>query len=124
MPTSASDLLAENLRESNACLEFWIASLVPDSPATRTCTRAATPQQMAGLLSELMRAGQALQELPAEKSAGLERELEAYRRNVDHLRELLPAMHAVLLGEQARLEQERRRVESSVEWARRSRLTL
>jgi len=50
--------------------------------------------------------------------------LSAYRKQVERLRVLLPSIHQTLLGERARLEQERARVTSTAEWARRSRQTL
>ena len=81
-------------------------------------------EQMAGLLSELMRAGAGLRSLPREQSPELEQELSVYRKNVDRLRELMPSIHATLLQERARLENERGRLESAAEWARSSRQTL
>jgi hypothetical protein len=122
MPLAAAEL-AENFQQTNARLAFFLDSLLPDltpDPARR----AATPQQMAALLSELMRAGQWLRSLPSEKDAELEQELSEYRKQVERLRTLLPSIQQTLLGERARLEQERAQVVSAGEWARRSRLTL
>jgi len=79
---------------------------------------------MAGLLSELMRAGEWLRALPAERDAELAEELTAYRSNVERVRELLPSIHSTLLQARARLEQERTRVEAAAEWTRRSLQTL
>ena len=62
--------------------------------------------------------------MPQERNAALEQELSDYRQNVEQLRELLPLIHRTLLNERARLEQERARVESAAEWARRSHQTL
>ena len=124
MPVLAHDLLAQKLHDSNARLGFWLDSITPDSPASPAPTRPVTPQQMSGLLSELMRAGQWLRNLPEEKDAELGEELSAYRRNVERIRELLPSIHSTLLCERARLEQERTRVEAAAEWMRRSRQTL
>ncbi len=117
----AQNKLAQNLHETNRRLRFWLDSLVPD----RARPGAATPQQMAGLLSELLRAGEWLRAgLPREKGPELETELGNYRRNVERLRELLPFIQALLLREKARLETERARVECAAEWARGSRSTL
>jgi len=120
--------LAQNFHETNARLAFFLDSLIPDLPPSELLLNpppyAATPHQMAALLSELMRAGQWLRSLPREKDATLERELSAYRKQVERLRVLLPSIHQTLLGERARLEQERARVVSTAEWARRSRQTL
>lgn len=123
MSSVPSQRLAENLRETNSRLCFWLESLAPGQ-AQPPAGRAATPQQMNGLLSELMRAGEWLRHLPSEKDAALERELSAYRQNVERLRDLLPLIHSTLLRERARLEQERARIESAAEWARRSSQTL
>jgi hypothetical protein len=128
--------LAQNFHGTNARLAGFLDSLLPDrdpselplnlpsGKPSHLAPRAATPQQMAGLLSELMRAGQWLRSLPREKDATLELELSQYRRQVERLRSLLPSIHQTLLRERARLEQERVRVVSAGEWARRSRQTL
>jgi hypothetical protein len=130
MPPSAS--LTQNFHETNARLAGLLDSLLPDPlPAhgltlLRPSPRAATPRQIAALLSELMRAGQGLRSLPipSERDAALERELSQYRKQVERLRALLPSIHGTLLGERARLEQERGQVVSAAEWAHRSRETL
>ncbi|MFZ0954991.1 MAG: hypothetical protein WAN60_01510 [Candidatus Sulfotelmatobacter sp.] len=119
----AQDQLAQNLQGTNRRLRFWLESLFPG----RESPSAATPQQMAGLLSELLRAGEWLRRgLPQEqeRDAELQSELGHYRRNVLRLRELLPSIQKVLLHEKARLEAERARVECAAEWARGSRRTL
>jgi hypothetical protein len=124
MPLLARDELSQSLHETTARLGLWLDSLVPHPAQPDAPPCAATPQQMAGLLSELMRAGQWLRALPAEKDPELEQELSDYRKNVERLRGLMPFIHATLLQERARLEQERGRVASAAEWARRSRQTL
>jgi ABC-type nitrate/sulfonate/bicarbonate transport system substrate-binding protein len=124
MPLIAPQTLAQNLHETNARLGLWLDSLVVDSAGAAPQARAATPQQMAGLLSELMRAGEWLRDLPVAKDEAVEQELSVYRKNVERLRDLLPAIHGALLRERVRLEQERARVESAAEWARGSRQTL
>jgi hypothetical protein len=120
MPVLAPDLLAQNLHETNSRLGLLLDSFAPD----RAQPRPATPQQMASLLSELMRAGEWLRGMPSGKDAAVETELCEYRKNVERLRELLPSIQTALLGERARLEQERARVESAAAWARSSRQTL
>ena len=124
MPPLPCFELIESFHQTNGRLRFWLDSITPAEAQTATEVRAATPQQMAGLLSELMRAGQRLRTLPAEKGAELELELTEYRKNVERLRDFLPAIYNALLRERARLEQERARVQSAAEWARRSRQTL
>jgi hypothetical protein len=145
MPALAPAELSQTLHETNVRLRFWLDSLTPGATPPNTMPaipvvplpdqpRAATPQQMAGLLSELMRAGQCLRALPKEgegeggghdeKDAALGQELSQYRTSVERLRALLPSIHHTLLEERARLEQERARVRSAAEWASRSRQTL
>ena len=122
MSQLASAALTQNLREANSRLGFWLDSLTADSHDSPPC--AASPQQMAGLLSELMRTGEWLRRLPSEPRPELTLELSEYRRHVERLRGLLPSIYSTLLRERARLEQERARVESAAEWAQRSRQTL
>lgn len=128
MPFTASDTLARNLRETNARLTLWLDSLVANPASFSAQARAASPQQMASLLSELMRAGGWLRDVQASggenKNAAVEQELSEYRKNVERLRDLLPSIHGALLKERSRLEQERSRVESTAEWVRGSRQTL
>ncbi|HUA16186.1 MAG TPA: hypothetical protein VMG31_12890 [Verrucomicrobiae bacterium] len=120
MPPLAPDRLAQNLRETNARLDFLLDSLVLDAGQTR----AASPRQMAGLLAELMRAGQWLRQLPGSPDPELQRELDEYRRKVERLKAMMPQIHSALLHDRARLEQERARVQSAAAWAERSRETL
>jgi hypothetical protein len=127
LPLTDTDMV-QDLHEANSRLSFWLDSLVSCPGEALTQARAATPQQMAGLLSELMRAGQWLRALPGDKGkdkgAALEQELNEYRKNVERLRDLLPSIHAALLRERARIEQERARLQSAAAWARSSRQTL
>jgi hypothetical protein len=118
LPTTSP--LAQEMHAINSRLGFWMEGLVFSVAPVRP----ATPEQMAGLLSELMRAGEWLRALPSERDVGLELELDQYRKNVERLRTVMPSIHSVLLQERARLEQERARVESVAEWARGSRQTL
>jgi hypothetical protein len=121
MPAPIPNHPAQILRETNQRLSLWLDSLVLDhrDPAV------ATPQQMMGLLSELLRAGEWLRTgLPAERDAELAAELDAYHKNVERLHKLLPSIQRRLLEERARLEAERTQLEASAEWARASRQTL
>jgi hypothetical protein len=122
MPTLALSR-SQTLRETNHRLNFWLESM--RTPHGQPAL--ATPEHMAGLLSELLRAGADLraQPLPAKGSdPELDVELDEYRRHVEHLRDLLPSIHRQLLAERARLEAQRTRVRSAAEWARASRQIL
>lgn len=126
MPLVASSEFAQTLHETNVRLRVWLDCLIPDPAKANAgaAPRAATPQQMSGLLSELMRAGQWLRDVPSDRDRALEQELDDYRKNVERLRTLLPSIQSTLLQERARLEQERARVAAAAEWACRSRQTL
>jgi hypothetical protein len=111
--------LLQNLRETNRRLSFWLDRVAP--PLT------ATPELMAGLLSELLRVGTWLRTDPLPPTgtdSELNLELERYRGNVERLRDLLPSIHNELLAERARIESQRARVQSAAEWARASRQAL
>ncbi len=115
--------LLENLRDTNERLYVWLESIVPRDaqPAVPN------PEQMAALLSELLRVGVSLRAQPISGSTddkALDAELERYRGNVERLRDVLPAIHDQLLAERARLEAQRARVQSADAWARASRQTL
>lgn len=118
MPAAAE--FAQDLHETNERMNAWLSSLVPAG----TSVRPATPEQMNGILSELMRVGQFLRAAQHEPDSTVQQELGIYRKHVEQLRSLLPSIHATLLHERARLEQERQRLNSASEWVRASRQTL
>ena len=122
MPIPAPAEMNGFLQEANARLRHWLDSISSEPGGAQPPV--ATPQQIGGLLSELMRAGERLRSLPNWNIPELRDELSAYRRNVERLRDLLPTIHTGLLRERARIEQERARIASAREWARRSRETL
>ena len=124
MRTLETRQIAFELHESAGRLSFLLDGLLPSNPPQDTSPSGVTPQQMSALLSELMQAGVWLRSMPAQKDAALEEELAGYRKQVERLRNLLPSIHAALLSERARLEQERERVRSAAEWARASGQTL
>jgi len=127
MPTPAPHQFAQNLHECNSRLSAWLNQLMAADCANQPShgpAHPATPQQMSGLLSELMLAGGWLRSMPDEKVPELERELAEYRSNVKRLRGLMPSIHAALLHERARLEMERGRMGAAAEWARRSQQTF
>jgi hypothetical protein len=114
---------SEDLRETNRRLGFLLDCMLDDQGQPTV----ASPEQMAALLSELLRAGAELRAkpLPAKgNEPGFDGELAAYRRLVERLRDLLPSIHRQLLMERARLEAQQTRVRSAAEWAQASRQTL
>ncbi len=124
MTYAASDQIAQNLRASNQRLVLCLDQMKPSSETHEARQDSISPQQMQDLLSELMQAGEWLRSMPAQKSGELQQELNAYQKNVERLRDMLPLIHTTLLRHRAQLERERTRVQSATEWARRSRMTL
>jgi hypothetical protein len=115
--------LLPNLRETNRRLSVRLDGIVVKQGQTELTT----PEHIAGLLSELLRAGAWLraETLPANGTdPGLEEELKTYRHNVERLRELMPFVHRHLLAERARIEARRTQLRSAAEWVRASRQTL
>ncbi len=113
--------LTENLRRTNTRLRRYLEGLTPD-PADPT---APPPQIISEVLSELLRAGEWMRQGLADSRDGqVQAELVDYRRNLERLRDRMPAIHRHLLAERARLEAERARIESAVDWAQGSRQIL
>jgi hypothetical protein len=115
--------LSQNLHDTNSRLRCWFSSTVSaaGSPAI------ITPQSMAMLLSELLRAGAGLRLEPAPAQGhdpDLDTELALYRSYVERLRDLLPEIHRQLLAERAQIQAQRTRIQFAAEWARASRQTL
>jgi hypothetical protein len=116
-------LLLPTLRETNRRMISWLEGLV----AMQGRPIVVTPAQISGLLSDLLRASAGLraEPIPAKgNNPELDGQLETYRHNLEQLRECLPFLHSQLLGERARLEAQRTRVQSAAEWVRASRQTL
>lgn len=116
----AATEFANELHATNERLNSWLTSLSPAGSPVRP----ASPEQMNGILSELMRVGKFLRAAQQEGNDAVQQELGIYRKHVEHLRTLLPSIHQALLHERARLEQERQRINSASEWVRASRQTL
>jgi len=114
--------LLEVIRHSHRRLSSCL-----DGIAAKPEGEVVSPEQMGALLSELLAAGASLraQPLPAKGyDLALDRELAEYRRQVERLRDLLPAIHRALLLERSHIEAQRSRLQSATEWARASRQTL
>ena len=115
------DQLTHSLRQTNTRLRFWLESMAVDSPNPG----APKSQIISELLSELLRTGESLRTRRSqEHSPQFEAEFIEYRRNLELLRSQMPAIHRHLLEERARLEAERTRIESAMQWAQGSNQTL
>ena len=117
----------QTLRDANRRIPDWLDCVI----ARHEQAAVVTPDQMAGLLAELLKAGEGLRAEPipeqgvdSELDDELDDELQKYRRNVERLQRMLPAIHSQLLVERARLEFQRARVQAAAEWACASRRTL
>lgn len=93
-------------------------------PSSGNAAKVVNAEQMSALLAGLMRAGQWLRALPSDRDQNLEREVCAYRGEVERLRSFLPAIQAALLAERGRLEKERERLNAAASWAQASRQTV
>jgi hypothetical protein len=128
MPPLGQNQFIFELRESSRRLRRWVELLVSSSESRSELAFSAspvpTPDQMSGVLSELLRAGEYLRSRPREGNPELENELADYRHQLVRLRDHLPLIHRSLLNERARLEHKRERVQAAAEWARASRRTL
>ena len=94
---------------------------VPSGDANRM--RPVTPEDVADLLTCLMRAGESLRSQPSD-DPDARQEAAEYRMEVQRLHGLLPSIHSALLAERSRLEHERERLRAAAEWACSSRDTL
>jgi hypothetical protein len=115
--------LSHNLHDTNSRLRSWFSSTFPAAGQSASIT----PESMAALLSELLRAGASLRVEPAPAPGhdpDLDTELALYRSYVERLRQLLPQLHRQLVAERAQIEAQRTRVQFAAEWARASRQTL
>ena len=128
MPDVEQNQFLFELRDSSRRLRRWVEMLAsssePNYESPSSVSPVPTPDQMSGVLSELLRAGEILRRRPGESNPDLEHELADYRQQLERLRDQLPLIHRTLLNERARLEHERERVQAAAEWARASRQTL
>ncbi len=105
----------QTLRTTNQSLRMLIDELA----IARENPRAVTCEHLAGVLSELLAAGELLRDrVGAECDDELTREIAEYQQNVERLRTLLPGLQAKLLTERAHLESERAHLEAAAAWAK------
>ena len=122
MILESQDQIARDLHEATDRIRCVLSQLCPQTP--QEAAKVASPQQMSDLLSGLMRAGQWLRVLPANRDRNLDEQICAYRNEVEQLRSFLPAMQASLLAERGRLEHERERLNGAAAWAQASSQTV
>lgn len=112
----------ETLREVNASLQLAMTRLRSEN---QHCS-AITPDDFAGLLSEILRGAECLRfhSSQSEASEAMREAALAYRTNLEKLRDFLPELQGNLLAEKARLETARAHVQAVGAWARSSTRTL
>ena len=112
----------ETLRQVNDNLRSGLVRLCPEQKHCSTIT----PQDFAGLLSNILRAAQCLQRLrtQSEASTAIEEESLEYLTNLEKLKDFLPDLRGRLLAEKSRLESAQTHVAAAAAWARASKKTL
>jgi len=121
-------LLWQTFRDTNSRLQLWLDEI--GAPCGQPVV--VTPENMAALLSELLRTGEALRAAPdsargndpALNDPVLKAELATYRRHVERLRDLMPSIRRHLVAERNHIEVQRARLQSAAQWSRASRQTL
>jgi hypothetical protein len=83
-------------------------------------------QDLEDLLAEIMHATEWLRDVARHTPIDTElaREVSDYRRSVEQLQQMLPAMHARLVKEKARLEAARTHLAAAAAWAQASTRSL
>lgn len=106
--------IADGLRETNGRLRALLEAVAPGEAQPN----AATPGQLAEILTALLQAGEWLRHRPA---PGLDPQLDAelgeYRGHMERLQSLLPSLQSHLLAERAHLEAERTQLGAAASWA-------
>jgi len=104
----------QSIQDTNQRLDVLIEILRPAQDSFSV-----TPEHMAAVLAELLRAGEWLRAGLARNAEGrMADELERYRLRLEHLRQLLSSLHAQLLTERSRLQAEKNHLEATAAWAR------
>lgn len=84
------------------------------------------PHDLENLFAEMTQAMEWLRQLPQHLAPGteLEKTVSEYRGSVEQLQQVLPAIHALLVKEKARLEAARTHLAGAAAWVHASRSTL
>jgi hypothetical protein len=84
------------------------------------------PHDLENLFAEMIQAMECVRQLPKHLAPGteLEKTVSEYRSSVEQLRQVLPAMHARLIQEKARLKAARAHLAGAAAWVHASRSTL
>jgi hypothetical protein len=103
------------LRQVNDNLRSALLRLRPERKHCSTIR----PQDFSGILSHLLQAAESLRRRAeyAEFAAEFEREADAYRSNLEKLKQFLPDLQLRLLAERTRLEGARAHLASAASWS-------
>ena len=108
------EISVQSIQDTNQRLDVLIEILRPKQDSFSV-----TPEHMAALLAEVLRAGEWLRAGLAHNAEGRTAdELEGYRLRLEQLRLLLPTLHAQLLTDRSRLRAEKNHLEATAAWAR------
>jgi hypothetical protein len=112
--------LLQRLNQANQTLSKVLALLTNGGSGQV----AITPDDLAGMLAELLRVGEWLKDRRIrENDSEVAWAIREYRGHLELLGMLMPSLHAQLLTERARLEAERSHLEAASAWAGTSRDT-
>jgi hypothetical protein len=114
-----TSVIIDRLRIANGNLRVRLARLLPESATLE-------PQDLSGLLTDLLGAADCLRSVPRESvpHAELEKARCEYRSIVEQLGQTLPQVQGRLLTEKARLEIARAHVAATAAWAQASQKSL
>jgi hypothetical protein len=117
-----SNTSAGELRIANRNLRAGLARLLPEPNGSSPLH----PEDLSGLLAELLRAADCLRGIPPGSipDVQLEKDVSEYRNIVEQLAQMLPRVHGRLLTEKARLEIAQAHVAATAAWAQASSRTL
>jgi hypothetical protein len=108
------EISVQSIQDTNQRLDVLIEILRPAQNSL-----SATPEHMAAVLAEVLRAGEWMRVGLARNAEGcMADELERYRLRLEQLRHLLPTLHAQLLTERSLLQAEKNHLEATAAWSR------
>ena len=118
IPSDTHDVL----RQVNDSLRLSLLRLRPE----RNLCSSIRPQDLAGIVAQLLRAAACLRLPPANAlaRAAFEQEALAYRANLEQLKHVLPDLCLRLLAEKSRLETARTHLAAAAAWTQARRKTL
>ncbi|HEX8815597.1 MAG TPA: hypothetical protein VF753_08860 [Terriglobales bacterium] len=117
-----SGAAVEILQRVNTSLAAAISRFQPE----HTRASAIQAEELSALRKEIRCAANCIRELPphATNEPALEKHLSDFRHHLEQLKQVLPALHARLLAEQARLSQTQTQINAAAAWVEANQRTL